>query len=159
MNIVIAANTSMSPVEVRRRVLVQHEALRGLFREILAVSIAARRGQADAISKLIPLLREIRVRMLSHLAFEETALVPVLRKADAWGPERVETLLAEHARQRAELESLIEGEAGAWDDAAVALILETLVSDILVDMEEEERGTLSPSILRDDIVAVDQCTD
>lgn len=81
--------------------------------------------------------------MLSHMGFEESELVPLLRRSDDWGPEKAAVLLDEHARQRAELNTLLEGENGAWDDRAIALIIETLVGEILEDMQEEEKGVLA----------------
>ncbi len=148
--------SALSAGQVREKVLEQHGSLRILLRTALENSEAALRGEPKAIERLVPLMMELRQRMLAHLAFEEAMLVPALRRADSWGGERAEMLLSEHARQRAELDTLLEGESGAWGDVAVALILETLVSEILADMQEEERDILTPAILRDDIVVVEQ---
>jgi hypothetical protein len=78
----------------------------------------------------------------------------VLLEADLWGPERVGALMAEHARQRAELDTMVEGVKSGGDQNRVALVLRSLVADILVDMAEEEAGPLSRPILEDEIVEV-----
>jgi len=80
--------------------------------------------------------------------------VPVLAQVDLWGPERVQDLLEEHTRQRAELETLVEGIASDWDPEHLAVALRSLSIDLLLDMEEEERGCVSAELLRDEMVLV-----
>ena len=145
-----------SPSEVRDRVLAQHEALRVLLHHALAVAAAAHRGLNEATEEVMPLLHDIGRRMLFHMAFEESALVPLLRTADSWGEARAQRVLDDHAHQRLEFESLVTCES--WEDGSGALILETLVCEILIDMEVEERDVLSPDLLRDDPITIDQCS-
>lgn len=86
--------------------------------------------------QLAALFHELRARFWAHLAFEERALVPV--HLDLWIRERVEALLSEHQRQRAQLETMVEGIEGEWDVERLALTLRSLATDLLLDMEEEE---------------------
>jgi hypothetical protein len=78
----------------------------------------------------------------------------VLAHLDLWGPERVQDLYTEHMRQRAQLETLVEGVEKGWDVERIALALRSLATDLLLDMEEEERGCVSASLLRDEMILV-----
>jgi hypothetical protein len=142
------------PAAVRERVLDQHEALRELLQQALDVTTRGLQPDGPGLDELSRLVHDLRGRFRAHLAFEEHALVPVLGHADAWGPERVAALLAEHGRQRAELDTLIDGVEVGWDAARLALTLRSLVTDLLLDMEEEEQGVLSASALQDQMMVV-----
>ena len=142
------------PAAVRERILEQHRALRDLLQRALEAttnSLRAGRPNLDAIARLI---HDLRARFRAHLAFEEVALAPVLAHLDLWGPERVQALLAEHARQRAELDTLVGGIEEAWDVERLAFALRSLVTDLLLDMQEEERGCVSAGVLRDQMMMV-----
>jgi hypothetical protein len=147
-----------APSVVRATILAQHGVLRETLNRALAVATRALRSQPEGTS-LSAIVRDLRARFRAHLEFEERWLVPLLREADAWGPERVERLLDEHGRQRAELDTLIEGIGAGWDTQRLALATRSLVTDLLIDMADEERGCVSEDLLRDDVVNVDQATD
>jgi hypothetical protein len=140
------------PKAVREQVLGQHQELRELLSE--AMERTTRELKDPGNDALVPIALEIRRRMHAHMAYEERSLFPVLLEADLWGPERVGALLAEHGRQRAELDTMVEGVRSGWDDDRVALVLRSLVADILVDMAEEEAGPLSRPLLNDEILEV-----
>jgi hypothetical protein len=140
------------PKAVREQVLGQHQELRELLSE--AMERTTRVLKEPGSDSLITTAMEIRRRLCAHLAYEERALFPVLLEADLWGPERVGALMAEHARQRAELDTMVEGVHSGWDEDRMALVLRSLVADILVDMAEEEAGPLSRPLLNDEIVEV-----
>ena len=57
-------------------------------------------------------------------------------------------------RQRAQLETLVEGIEIGWDVERIALALRSLATDLLLDMEEEERGCVSAKLLQDEIIIV-----
>jgi hypothetical protein len=142
------------PAAVRARVLEQHGVLRELLQRALATTTRAFEPEGTSPGELGRLVWELRTRFFAHLAFEERALVPVLAHVDLWGPERVRELLAEHARQRAEVETLIavlDEDAGA---ERVAVALRSLATDLLLDMEEEERGCVSAALLGDEMMVV-----
>jgi hypothetical protein len=146
------APTLLFPATVRRHVLEQHGALRDLLQRALDETTRCLRGEASSSSDLGAVARELHRRFHAHLAFEERALAPLLGVMDVWGPERVEELLAEHARQRAQMNAILEGIESGWDTQRVAITLRSLATDLLVDMEEEERGCLDAELLRRDVV-------
>ena len=102
------------PRSVRQQVLAQHEDLRTLLFEALDQTGRCLQGQRE-IARLALLVLQIRRRFRAHLAFEERKLFPILAQVDLWGPERVAELSLEHARQRSQLDTLVQGmrEAGA----------------------------------------------
>jgi hypothetical protein len=140
------------PATVRRNVLEQHSVLRALLQRALDESTLGLRRVGSGLSDLCSAARELHRRFLAHLAFEERALAPLLGMVDLWGPERVAELLAEHGRQRAELDTIIEGIESGWDAERVAITLRSLATDLLIDMEEEERGCLDFDLLRHELI-------
>jgi hypothetical protein len=142
------------PAAARERVLDQHQGLRELLRQSLEVATRGLQADGPGRDELARLVHDLRARFKAHLAFEEHTLAPVLAHADAWGPERVDDLLDEHARQRAELDTLVEGVEADWEPENLALALRSLTTDLLLDMEEEERGILSASALQDQMLIV-----
>jgi hypothetical protein len=159
-----------SPSKVRSEVLGQHEVVRDLLQRVIAEASLVLRtgGQARAnqeqegeggLDVVSHMTYELRQRFRAHLSFEERLLLPVLASADVWGPERARNLMDEHGRQREELDELVYGLEHGWEKPRLALALRTLATDLLRDMQEEERDYLHPDILRDDVIAVDQAVD
>jgi hypothetical protein len=146
------------PSVVRNQVLEQHRVLRQLFDRALEATARSLRGDGPDRDDLGTVALDVRDRFRAHLAYEERMLAPVLAHVDVWGPERVQELLLEHERQRAELETIVEGIQGGWEVERLAVVLRSLVTDLLRDMNEEEEGCLSPRLLRDDVVTIDQST-
>jgi hypothetical protein len=142
------------PAAVRDRVLEQHGELRELLRQSLDATTRAFRHEGPGIDELSRLIHDLRKRFRAHLTFEERTLLPILAQLDPWGPERVADLRDEHARQRAQLDTLVEGIQGAWERERLALTLRSLATDLLIDMDEEERGCLESQTLRDEMVLV-----
>jgi hypothetical protein len=143
------------PAAVRDRILEQHVALRELLGQSLdATTRAFAHDGPPGVDELARLTHELRARFWAHLAFEERTLLPILAQLDPWGPERVADLRDEHARQRAELDTLVEGIESAGDSERLALTLRSLATDLLIDMAEEERGCLDCQALRDEMVVV-----
>jgi iron-sulfur cluster repair protein YtfE (RIC family) len=151
--------STTSASSVREQVLAQHATLRDLLRRVLDTTTLTLRGDDEAAQEMDRIVREFRSRFRAHLGYEERFLAPVLAEVDIWGPQRVADLLNEHINQRAELDTLIEGIEGGWDPQRLAVATRALVTELMVDMEEEERGCLSAELLRDDVISVDQATD
>jgi hypothetical protein len=141
------------PQSVRQRVLDQHGRLRELLGLALTASAQALQGSRCDLLTLARLTRETELRFRAHLAFEESALAPVLARADLWGPERVAALHEEHGRQREELHTLVEGIESGWTPDVLAVALRSLVTDLLLDMDEEERGCLQAAVFDDDVIS------
>lgn len=159
------ATITLPAASVRAEILGQHAALRTFLAHAAAVAGAAAQGDGIAARLLFPVCARLRTRLERHMAFEEGVLVPSLRESDACGPARAAHLLDEHVRQRQELSTLVaiaqghaDGDA-ATDVRGAALTLQTLISDILVDMRHEEKDLLAPDVLHDDAVVVDQASD
>jgi hemerythrin HHE cation binding domain-containing protein len=145
----------MFPASVRERVLEQHRVLRELLQQTLDATTRTFQPGGPHLDELARLVHDLRARFWAHLAFEERALVPVLAHLDLWGPERVQDLLAEHTRQRAQLETLVEGIEDQWDVERLAVALRSLATDLLLDMAEEEEGCVSAELLSDQMMVVD----
>lgn len=137
--------TFVFPSTVRSQILAQHEQLR----EFTNRAVAETASGSSPFDSLARCAREIHKRFQDHLLFEERALVPVLWAVDGWGPERVQDLRSEHARQRRELDDVIEGLEAGWSCERLSLELTRLAKDLLEDMDEEEAGCLRASLLAD----------
>jgi iron-sulfur cluster repair protein YtfE (RIC family) len=142
----------------RRTVLqAQHERLRGLIdivREkaaaVLSASDDAFESRAEALAGAIATFGS---DLRAHLATEEELLGPILERIDAWGPIRLGLMRAEHAHQRAVLDALrTDYKLGAEGMAKRAW---SLTTDVLADMEAEERDLLAENVLRDDPLSLD----
>jgi hypothetical protein len=142
------------PAAVRERILDQHRALRVVLGRAIEATTRSFEADGPSLEQVAYLAHDLRVHLRAHLAYEELSLVPVLAHVDLWGPERVQDLLEEHGRQRAELDTLVEGIEEGWDVERLALTLRSLVTDLLIDMDEEERGCLSAELLRDQLLVV-----
>jgi Hemerythrin HHE cation binding domain len=142
---------SAAPSQIRAEVLKQHEALRSVLD---AAEAALQEGRENRL-EVVHLAHEIRRRFRAHLAFEERVLVPVLSGVDIWGPDRVRDLVAEHTRQRAELDGLLERFEGEWDSEDMRRAFRSFRADFLRDMAEEERDYLGPGLLRNFVVIAD----
>jgi hypothetical protein len=140
------------PATVRRQVLEQHTALRALLQDALEQTTRCLQRDTADFGRLTASAKDLHRRFHAHLAYEERALTPVLGAMDLWGPERIEALLAEHGRQRAELDTILEGIESDWDMQRLALTLRSLAADLLIDMEEEEQGCLAAAQLREEFL-------
>ena len=89
-----------APSEVRKRILEDHRALRGVLDRLEALARGRLQGRESVSDELLAQARVLDQRLRKHMDLEEHILVPALRRADAWGPERVERFHAEHQRQR-----------------------------------------------------------
>jgi iron-sulfur cluster repair protein YtfE (RIC family) len=138
--------------------LAQHKQLR---ESIVAVGEAAANVLAcsdpellDRASGLWRITEAFADDLRVHLAAEEELLGPILERLDAWGPVRLELLRSEHAHQRAVLRALHADRK--LEPREMAKRARSLVADVLVDMEAEERDLLSENLLRDDPIVIDQ---
>jgi hypothetical protein len=134
------------PSEVREQVGNQHLQLRILFVEVRAAL------ESDPRAAIERLVREV----WQHLDFEDRLLVPALREVDAWGRLRAEQIAAEHASQRAAL-GVLRQLARHGDRRLAVDGARGLIDELTADMDAEERDLLDPDLLRDDVIAIDQC--
>ena len=146
----------MRAEQIRRTIRDQHAKLRGLIEMGLAHShVAAGTGDAIGHEALRALVSTIRDVFVQHLADEEALILPLFADDLPLGPLRAKRLREEHGAQRAELDALC-----AWPDEAgdpeLALSFAALGIALLEDIAEEERELLTPEIVRDDCIVVDQ---
>jgi hypothetical protein len=139
----------------RRMVLDQHVELRRLLKMGMAQAVAGVRGQALPHEPLRSLVAMIHDVFVQHVADEEALILPILEDDLPLGPVRAKRLREEHAGQRAELEALCN-----WpeeeSDLELALRFEGLGTALLDDIAHEERHLLTPEIIRDDCIVIDQ---
>jgi hypothetical protein len=144
--------------EGRKLLLAQHAELR-VFIGILgsagsAVLSADDRGAQRLLPPLLGAIEKLQLHFGEHLTAEEAILEPVLARIDAWGPQRLAMLHAEHAHQRVVLAALLTANGPALSPHEVARSAVALAEDLLVDMASEEQGLLA--VLRDDPICLDQ---
>jgi len=139
---------------VRRRVLEDHERLRGELERLegLAEQIL-REAEAEMLRAESEQFLE---RLLRHMRWEESYLLPALLDADAWGRERAARLERDHREQRELFAFILERlRDGARPTAVVARDVCNLVDLLRDDMREEEQDLLDERVLRDDVVGID----
>jgi iron-sulfur cluster repair protein YtfE (RIC family) len=133
----------------REEILRQHAVLRPHLLEAVEAGRAAAEGAADPRtlpSLIILLLAELQ----SHMAYEESVLVPILRGNGVSGPEQATDVQSDHARQREEFTVLLELARTENDLPSLAFALQSLVNDVLDDMADEEthlrRVSIAPAV-------------
>jgi hypothetical protein len=142
-----SSQTLVFPASVREQVLDQHRQLRTLMTVLLDRCTLAPGHDGAFDRPLDDLARDLNRSFGAHLQFEEQALAPVLAVVDHWGPERIRALQEDHARQRREFATVIEALDGSWGTEHLAQTISKLVTDLMRDMDDEEQGCLSPSLL------------
>ena len=161
MNRMTASTETMSafaherpPSAVRRLMLREHSVLRERIAATRALAAEAARDSA-----VVHRFRAEALRLVAqiewHLEDEERFVLPLLMESDAWGPERAHRMLEKHEAQRpglAKIEALaLDGSAADLTDAVQAF-----GQGLLDVMKGEDAELLCESVLRDDIVVVDQ---
>jgi len=148
------SDEALMPSEVRRKVLSQHREIEQMLSELEAGVAHLADGKVDAgqVKRAAYALRGI---LELHMSFEEAHMVPAIKEADGFGPERVRHLHAEHAEQRQELDRLVDQirEASSTDDLAASV--ERLADMLRSDIEEEEREYVNEKLLRDNLIPSD----
>lgn len=144
----------MTLTEIRETLLRQHGELRELAKRVSesASELAASKGAPDRLRESV---RALVSALEKHNADEEHLLGGIIASVDAWGPVR-KTLMEEHhaAEHRASVEAWLE--VGTLNDLDEAMKrVADLVKELVQHIEREDREILHPSVLHDDIFAVD----
>ncbi len=132
-----------APAEVKRRILLQHERIRGLLDHLEEQAGRLANGEEAAASSLEVALRMLTPVLLAHLEAKEQRLVSALRRADGGVSARADDLEGEHERQRSLLRSLHYRTSTLGLDADAAVIALDLVSAVRDDMVFEESEYLA----------------
>ena len=151
---VTSPSPRLLPSAVRKRILEEHEVLRGLLATASAQAARVLDSGDDSDAELALHARELYGALTRHLDLEDVILAPALREADAWGPVRAKALAAEHHNQRQQLKRAFGDLSSDGGAAELARVIQTLVPSILEDMEREETE-LTPELLTDCIARVD----
>lgn len=150
-------DNKIAPSEVRQRILKEHRHLRHLLVELQELARATTL-ESEHASRLRSSLRTLLAEFSLHLDSEEEILVPVIEKIDAWGAARADNLRKEHAEQRGMLRSMFRRAEDPRDACDLAEEVDRLVLRIFRDMREEEAELLHENVMRDDVIAIDQCS-
>ena len=143
------------PSKVRALLRAQHEELRQLVMEADRLARQVQQGHTSQVEPMRATALLVATALNAHIDAEERLALPYLRDLDAWGPVRAQRLLEEHEGQRAAIAVLTQLEERG-DCAELARGLRALVQTLLDDMRLEDRELLSESVLRDDLVSIDQ---
>ena len=128
------------PIELsadqRRKLLRQHRDLR----RVLEVTLSATEDNESPSARRLPVLVGLALRLQNmlerHATFEEGVLVPHFLVED---PARVDRLINEHRRQRAELSILAKLAFQNVGLPRVGQAFRFLIRNILTEMDDEER--------------------
>jgi len=148
----------MDADHARRTVFTQHRELRSLLARASTTAEAALEGRPRSPDAVASAIGDIRTTFDVHLTFEEKVLVPLLEGDLPLGPDRAQRLREEHAQQRALLQSLHREALAAPTLPTLSVKLAQLVDWLLRDMVHEEQSLLTPEVIRDDQITIDQNT-
>jgi hypothetical protein len=126
-------------VTARYKIHYQHDRIRDLLGRAQAVADAALDGNAPSQYAVASAIGDIHATVVVHFAFEEDALLPILRRNHSGGLERTKRLMDEHARQRVMLTTLHREAAVAPALPLLAAKLTFLTCWLIAKMDEEER--------------------
>jgi iron-sulfur cluster repair protein YtfE (RIC family) len=132
---------------LRQELLGQHQTLRAELQELRQIARAVVAGQGGAADSLLSKLGALLRALEDHMTFEEGQLAPVLHGSNAAGARYVQSLEADHLGQRQELARLAREADDPDDLVSLALDVQAFVSDILLDIEEEELQFITPALL------------
>jgi iron-sulfur cluster repair protein YtfE (RIC family) len=147
----------MTPSEVRERIRQEHERIRAHVHEVDQLAERALQGRADMEATLRDKCTALQRELAAHLDLEDAILAPALRDTPGFGAIRAEQLLAHHVQQRGELAEALHGLNDPGTPLQeLAVRIRKLASDLLTDMEHEDRDLLSDALLRDDPINIDE---
>ena len=139
----------------RQIVFAQHRMLRRFLMMGMAHACGGLSDKGPPLEPFRRLIAELQAVFLQHLADEEALILPLLTDDLPLGPARAKALCEEHARQRAELETLC-----AWpddgSDQELAARFGQLAVALLEDIAREERQFPIPAEIRGDRIVMAQ---
>jgi len=128
------------PIELgadqRRKLLRQHRDLRRVLEATLSATEDTESPGARRLPVLVGLALRLQNMLERHATFEEAVLVPHFLIVD---PARVDRLVNDHRRQRAELSVLAKLAFQNVGLPRVGQAFRSLIRNILTEMDDEER--------------------
>lgn len=148
------SDDTLMPSEVLQKVLTQHREIEKMLSELEVGARQLREGEeeADRVKRAAYALRGI---LELHMTFEEAHMVPAIKEADGFGPERVRHLHAEHAEQRAHLDRLVHAILDTRSPTEIEKGVADLAEMLRKDIEEEEEHYVNEKLLRDSLMPTD----
>ena len=140
--------------EIRELLLRDHESLRA---ELSKLEVDLTRVTGDGVDgklKVRAQLDHVLDSLRKHSERSLRLLKPVIVDLDAWGPLRAEQIDKEHeeldalATRFAEID--ISSEPKKWVEEVRGMIFH-----LREELDDAEKGRLSPEVLRDDVIVVD----
>ena len=135
-DVVVMPETIELGADQRRKLLRQHRDLR----RVLEATLSATEDTESPGMKRLPVLVGLALRLQNmlerHATFEEAVLVPHFLVVD---PTRVDRLINDHRRQRAELSVLAKLAFQNVGLPRVGQAFRSLIRNILAEMDDEER--------------------
>jgi len=144
----------LMPSDVRRKVLTQHREIEQMLSELEVGAKQLREGREEAgrVKRAAYALRGI---LELHMTFEEAYMVPAIKEADGFGPERARHLHAEHAEQREHLDRLVHAILDAKAPAEIEKGVAHLADILRKDIKQEEKDYVNEELLRDSVMPTD----
>ena len=131
----------MKAGELRRRILAEHEKLRGMLDALTELSEG---GDETVGATLREEAHALYEAFAAHLLHEEHTLEPALRRAGAAGAQLAEELAREHCEQRELLVYLVSRlEKHPHPTLLVAREVRSFIESVRLDMAHEETTLLS----------------
>jgi Hemerythrin HHE cation binding domain len=125
----------------RRKILRQHQDLRRLLAVILEATRDTELGESQRSPSPVGLGLRLQSMLERHAAFEEGVLAARVGAVDR---ARIDALIREHRRQRAELSLLTKISLGNTRLGTIRLAFRWLARNILTGMDVEERQLFGP---------------
>jgi Hemerythrin HHE cation binding domain len=140
----------------RRAILLQHDRIRDLLETAHDVAEHALDGEGCSPDAVANAIGDIHAMLEAHLTFEERVLVAILEDDLPLGPVRAQHLKEDHEKQRGTLAGLHREALRGPQLPTLAVKLAFLTTWLLADMQDEESNLLTPEVVRDDVVVIDQ---
>jgi hemerythrin-like domain-containing protein len=143
-------SAGMKASEVRKQVLEDHTALRGMLDEIEQLADEFEHGNAEVEKTLRDRGLALYERFSTHLDLEDSTLAQALRSFAPSGEELADRLAREHEEQRELLRFLIRRlEEQSRPTILVARELRNFAGYLRYDMDHEEQTMLGEDVLSD----------
>jgi hypothetical protein len=138
---------------VRTRILADHARLRARIADVDRVAVAVEAGDLQMAPILRARAADLYEAIAEHVGHEEEALIPLLRKIDAWGEVRCDQLKADHQTQLDALRRAAADLESRGEDLGRSV--QSMCWEILHDMKREEHDLLHPDLWREEVVLVE----
>jgi hypothetical protein len=137
----------------RTEIFAQHGELRTQLGRALSYGDAAASGNRAARDMLPQVVIASLAELKSHLAYEESVLVPILAASGQTGRADAVAMVRQHKEQRDRFDDLVDRAGVDADADTLSATLRAVVNDVLTDMADEEQ-----QLARDEIVAAGEAT-